>query len=45
MKYQIGDFSKISRLSIKTLRYYHEIGLLCPVIVDKNTGYRYYNEK
>ena len=44
MEYQIGDFSVISRLSIKTLRYYHEIGLLNPTHVDKRSGYRYYNE-
>jgi DNA-binding transcriptional MerR regulator len=41
----IGDFSKITRLSIKTLRYYHEINLLCPDDVDETSGYRFYNEK
>jgi DNA-binding transcriptional MerR regulator len=41
----IGDFSKISRLGIKTLRYYHEIGLLEPGRVDAFTGYRYYDEE
>ena len=45
MPYQIGDFSKIARLSIKTLRYYHECGLLEPVAVDESSGYRYYSEK
>jgi effector-binding domain-containing protein len=40
---KIGDFSKISRVSIKTLRYYDEIGLLKPAEVDKFTGYRYYS--
>ena len=44
MEYQIGDFAKISRLGIKTLRYYHKIGLLKPTRVDKLTGYRYYDE-
>ncbi|MCX8129452.1 MAG: MerR family transcriptional regulator [Clostridia bacterium] len=44
MQYQIGDFSKISRLSIKTLRYYHEIGLLSPTHIDQHSGYRYYDE-
>jgi DNA-binding transcriptional MerR regulator/effector-binding domain-containing protein len=44
MEYLIGDFSRISRLSIKTLRYYHEIGLLKPTRVDPFSGYRYYNE-
>lgn len=45
MEYSIGDFSKISRLGIKTLRYYHEIGLLIPSRIDKFTSYRYYEEK
>lgn len=44
VKYQIGDFSKISRLSIKTLRYYHECGLLEPTEIDQDSGYRYYDE-
>lgn len=39
---RIGDFSKLSRVSIKTLRYYDEMGLLEPVEVDRFTGYRYY---
>ena len=39
---RIGDFSKLSRVSIKTLRYYDEMGLLKPVQVDQSTGYRYY---
>jgi DNA-binding transcriptional MerR regulator len=44
MEYQIGIFSKIAKLSIKTLRYYHEIGLLIPSKIDEATGYRYYND-
>ena len=39
---RIGDFSKLSRVSIKALRHYDEIGLLKPVEVDRTTGYRYY---
>lgn len=39
---RIGLFSKFSRVSIKTLRYYDEIGLLRPVAVDDRTGYRLY---
>jgi len=39
---RIGDFSKLSRVSVKTLRYYDEMGLLRPVEVDRFTGYRYY---
>jgi effector-binding domain-containing protein len=40
---KIGDFSKFARVSIKTRRYYDEIGLLKPAQVDKFTGYRYYS--
>jgi DNA-binding transcriptional MerR regulator len=39
---RIGDFSKLSRVSVKTLRFYDEMGLLNPVEVDRFTGYRYY---
>jgi DNA-binding transcriptional MerR regulator len=39
---RIGDFSKLSRVSIKTLRFYDEMDLLKPVGVDHFTGYRYY---
>ena len=38
----IGAFSRLTHLSIKTLRYYHEIGLLEPAVVDPDSGYRYY---
>jgi effector-binding domain-containing protein len=41
--FRIGDFSTLSRISVKTLRYYDEIGLLKPVEVDRFTGYRYYS--
>ena len=40
--YKIGDFSSMSKTTIKTLRYYEKEGLLKPIYVDKNTGYRYY---
>ena len=43
-KYQIGDFSRISGISVKTLRYYQEYGILNPSFVDETTGYRYYDE-
>jgi effector-binding domain-containing protein len=39
---KIGDFSTLAHVSIKTLRYYDEAGLLTPVWVDPETGYRYY---
>jgi DNA-binding transcriptional MerR regulator len=38
----IGDFSRATNLSVKTLRYYHRVGLLEPVHVDPHTGYRRY---
>ncbi|WP_370979706.1 GyrI-like domain-containing protein [Agaribacterium sp. ZY112] len=38
----IGRFSKSCRLTIKALRHYDEIGLLKPVFVEPETGYRYY---
>ena len=39
----IGEFSRITHLGIKTLRRYHEAGLLEPAHVDQHTGYRYYS--
>lgn len=41
---KIGDFSRLSRISIRMLRHYDEIGLLRPQTVDPFTGYRYYSE-
>jgi DNA-binding transcriptional MerR regulator len=43
--YPIGEFSQIARVSIKTLRFYHECGILNPSFVDPDSGYRYYNEQ
>lgn len=40
--FKIGDFSKLSQVSVKTLRYYDEIGLLRPGEIDRFTSYRYY---
>src|ERR1700729_374908 len=40
----IGDFSRASHLTVKTLRHYHEVGLLEPSEIDPNNGYRYYSE-
>ncbi len=40
--FKIGDFSKLSMVSVKALRYYDELGLLKPAQVDEFTGYRYY---
>ncbi len=39
----IGQFSKMTRLSLKALRLYDEIGLLPPAKVDPSLGYRYYD--
>lgn len=39
---QIGEFSKICQVSVKTLHHYDKIGLLVPAKVDRATGYRYY---
>lgn len=41
---RIGDFSRLSRISIRMLRHYDEIGLLVPKMTDGFTGYRYYSE-
>jgi DNA-binding transcriptional MerR regulator len=42
--YSIGEFSRITGLTVKTLRFYAEEGLLPPAYVDPDTGYRYYDE-
>jgi DNA-binding transcriptional MerR regulator len=38
----IGDFSRATFLSVKTLRYYHRVGLLEPADINPATGYRLY---
>ncbi|WP_298859876.1 MerR family transcriptional regulator [uncultured Gimesia sp.] len=40
--FSIGEFSKITGLTVKTLRFYHEQGVLDPSYIDGQTGYRYY---
>ena len=40
--FAIGDFSRATHLSVKTLRNYHRLGLLEPAQVDVETGYRRY---
>ena len=42
---KIGEFSKLSRVSIRMLRHYDDIGLLKPAEIDDFTGYRYYREE
>lgn len=41
--YSIGEFSRISGLSVKTLRFYHEKRLLVPARVESGSGYRHYD--
>ena len=41
--FTIGEFSKITGTTVKTLRFYHEQGLLVPTSVDDTSGYRYYD--
>ena len=43
--FKIGEFSKLTMISIKMLRHYDEIGLLAPETVDSFTGYRYYSAR
>ena len=38
----IGDFSRMTYLSVKALRHYHDIGLLEPAQIDASSGYRFY---
>ena len=45
LMYSIGKISKIVDVSVDTLRYYDEIGLLKPFHINKYTNYRYYSEQ
>jgi DNA-binding transcriptional MerR regulator len=40
--FKISEFSKLGQVSVKTLRYYDQLGLLNPAYIDSDTGYRYY---
>ncbi len=42
--FTIGEFSMITHLSVKTLRYYHDEGILEPDHIEDDSGYRYYRE-
>ena len=44
MKMLIKEFAEFTGVSVRTLHYYDEIGLLTPAFVDRTTGYRYYDE-
>jgi len=45
LKMQIKEFAEFTGVSVRTLHYYDEIGLLTPAFVDETTGYRFYDEK
>lgn len=38
----VGEFSRLTHLTVKALRHYHDVGVLEPTLVDPLTGYRYY---
>ncbi len=42
VRLSIGDMSRMTHLSVKALRHYHDIGLLVPAEVDRWSSYRYY---
>jgi DNA-binding transcriptional MerR regulator len=42
---KIGEFSRLSQVSVKALRFYADMGLLRPTHIDDFTGYRYYELK
>ena len=43
--YRIGNFSKMSKVTIKALRFYEKEGLLSPAYINKANGYRYYESR
>ncbi len=45
MKMQIKEFADFTGVSVRTLHYYDEIGLMKPAWVDPITGYRYNDEQ
>lgn len=45
MRMQIKDFAALVGVSVRTLRYYDEIGLLYPSFIDEQNGYRFYDEQ
>ncbi len=45
MKMSISETAKLTGVSVRTLHYYDEIGILKPVCVDEHNGYRFYDER
>ncbi len=43
--YRIGQFSRMTRVTVKALRFYEEEGLIEPAYIDPATGYRYYDSR
>src|SRR5436309_3417225 len=41
--FSIGEFSRVSGITVKSLRFYHEQKLLVPTLIDPQSGYRYYD--
>lgn len=41
--FKIGDFSRLTQVTVKALRHYDRLGLLAPEAIDPETGYRYYS--
>jgi DNA-binding transcriptional MerR regulator/effector-binding domain-containing protein len=42
VRLSIGDFSRMTHVSVKALRHYHDVGLLVPAEIDPSSGYRFY---
>src|SRR5262245_36634322 len=40
---KIGEFARVAQVSLATLRHYEKSGLLKPMVLDPDTGYRYYS--
>jgi len=40
---KIGEFARVTQVSLATLRHYEKVGLLKPAVLDPDTGYRYYS--
>ena len=43
--FRIGEFSRLTQVTVRMLRYYDETGLLRPAMVDPRTGYRLYETR